>query len=164
MKQIRPRPKALLITALVALAAPLVLASCANDDEKLALSGGAKDFVMDPKYTEFCAAYDQLNIALNDMNDVGTNKESFGVVLEKSAALVEIAPDDIVDAVLTNDAILNAMNKAFADRNYDEEAISQDDTLRQEIQVLYAQEGLPEMTSKYADYLVDNCGVSTEGN
>ena len=119
---------------------------------------------MDQKFTEFCAAYDELNLAMNAMSDRGTTKETFAVVLEKSKALVEASPDDIADAVLSNDAILNAMNQAFAERGYDEEKISADEGLRQEVQRLYAQEGLPELTSKYADYLVTNCGVSVEAD
>lgn len=133
-----------------------------NDSDDLRLSGGVEDFVIDQKYTEFCAAYDELNVAINDMSDLGSTKATFGIVLEKSKALVEASPDDIADAVLSNDAILNAMNQAFAERGYDEEKISADEGLRQEVQRLYAQDGLPELTSKYADYLVTNCGVSVE--
>ena len=151
-------PLALLIASAVGLSA------CSNDSDELRLSGGVKDFVMDQKFTEFCAAYDELNLAMNDMSDRGTTKETFAVVLEKSKALVEASPDDIADAVLSNDAILNAMNQAFAERGYDEEKISADEGLRQEVQRLYAQEGLPELTSKYADYLVTNCGVSVEAD
>lgn len=149
--------------AALAIAAPVCLVSCTNDGEDLLLSGGAKNFTMDPKYTEFCAAYDNLNIALNDMSKAGSDQASFEVVLKKSAALVEVAPDDIADAVLTNDAILNAMNAAFAQRKYDQATITTDEGLRQEVQALYAQKGLPEMTTKYSKYLVKNCGVSTEG-
>ena len=140
------------------------LGACSNDDKDLRLSGSVDNFTMDPKFAEFCAAYDDLNIALNDMNERGTNKETFTIVLGKSKALVDLAPDDIADAVLSNDAILNAMNQAFSERDYDEEKISADEGLRQEVQQLYAQEGLPELTSKYAEYLVKNCGVSVEGN
>jgi hypothetical protein len=56
------------------------------------------------------------------------------------------------------------MNAAFAEREYDQATIATDEFLRQEVQALYAQKGLPEMTSTFSDYLVDNCGVSTEGN
>lgn len=156
------RKKLLVLAA--ALVAPVALVACGNDGDKLLLSGGAKNFTMDPKYAEFCGAYDQLNIALNDMSKAGSTKESFEVVLKKSAALVEVAPDDIADAVLTNDAILNAMNAAFAQRDYDQATITTDEGLRQEVQTLYSQKGLPEMTTKYSEYLVKNCGVSTEGN
>lgn len=156
------RKKLLVLAA--ALVAPVALVACGNDSDKLLLSGGAKNFTMDPKYAEFCGAYDQLNIALNDMSKAGSTKESFEVVLKKSAALVEVAPDDIADAVLTNDAILNAMNAAFAQRDYDQATITTDEGLRQEVQTLYSQKGLPEMTTKYSEYLVKNCGVSTEGN
>lgn len=141
----------------------LSLAACGKSDDKLLLSGGAKDFTMDPKYAEFCGAYDALNIALNDMSKAGSTKESFAVVLQKSKSLVELAPADILDSVRTNDAILNAMNKAFADRDYNQETISTDEGLRQEVQALYAQKGLPELTTEYSKYLVKNCGVSTEG-
>jgi len=157
------RKNVLLLAA--AILAPIALVSCGNDGgDELLLSGGAKDFTMDPKYAEFCAAYDQLNIALNEMSEAGSTKESFAVVLEKSATLLDVAPDEIVDAVATNDAILNAMNAAFAQRDYDQATITTDEGLRQEVQTLYAQEGLPEMTTKYSKYLVKNCGVSTEGN
>lgn len=139
-------------------------AACSNDDKELRLSGGVENFTIDPKFTKFCAAYDDLNIALNDMTERGTNKETFAVVLAKSKALVDLAPDDIVESIITNDAILNAMNQAFADRDYDEEKISTDEGLRQEVRQLYAQDGLPELTSQYADYLVKNCGVSVDGN
>lgn len=137
--------------------------ACGKGGEKLSLSGGAKNFTMDPKYVEFCGAYDALTVALNDLSEVGSTEESLKVVLQKSKALVDVAPDDILDAVQTNDAILNAMNSAFAERGYDQATISTDESLRQEVQTLYAQDGLPEMTSKYAQYLVTNCGVSTDG-
>lgn len=148
----------------VTVAAILGLAACAKDQKELRLSGGVDNFTMDPKYASFCDAYDELNIALNDMTERGTNEETFAVVLERSKTLVDLAPDDIADAVLSNDAILNAMNQAFSERDYDEEKISADEGLRQEVQQLYAQDGLPELTSKYADYLVDNCGVSVAEN
>jgi hypothetical protein len=98
------------------------------------------------------------------MSEAGSTKESFEVVLKKSAALVDVAPQDIVDSVMTNDAILNAMDAAFAQRDYDQATITTDEGLRQEVQTLYAQEGLPELTTKYSKYLVKNCGVSTEGD
>jgi hypothetical protein len=139
-----------------------LLSACASDEKELRLSGGADNFTIDPKFKDFCAAYDDLNLALNDMTEIGTTKETFKIVLEKSSALVDASPDDIADAVLSNDAILNAMNQAFSDRGYDREKIDADESLRQEVQQLYAQEGLPELASKYADYLVKNCGVSVE--
>lgn len=150
------------ISLALAIAAALGFSACSKDSEDLRLSGGAENFVMDPKFAEFCAAYDELNLAMNDMSEIGTTKATFGVVLQKSKALVEASPDDIADAVLSNDAILNAMNQAFAERGYDEKKISADEGLRQEVQRLYSQDGLPELTSKYADYLVTNCGVSVE--
>jgi hypothetical protein len=152
------------ISIIAALAMLFAVSSCGNDDDQLLLSGGAKDFVMDPAFAEFCGAYDELNTAINAMPAAGSDKESFAVVLEKSSALVDVAPEEILDSVMTNDAILNAMNAAFADRNYDQATISTDEGLRQEVQTLYAQEGLPELTTKYSEYLVKNCGVSTEGN
>lgn len=153
-----------LVLLVACVAAPIALVSCGNSGgDELLLSGEAKNFTMDPKFAEFCAAYDELNIALNDMSKAGSDQASFEVVLKKSAALVDVAPDDITDAVLTNDAILNAMNAAFAQRKYDQATITTDEGLRQEVQALYAQEGLPEMTTKYSKYLVKNCGVSTEG-
>lgn len=152
------------VTVALSLACVTLVAACSNDSEDLRLSGGVENFVMDPKFTEFCAAYDELNVAINDMSDLGTTKATFSVVIQKSKALVEASPDDIADAVLSNDAILNAMNQAFAERDYDDEKISADEGLRQQVQQLYAQDGLPELTSKYADYLVKNCGVSVEGD
>jgi len=139
-----------------------VLSGCSKDEKELRLSGGVSNFTIDPEFKGFCAAYDELNIALNDLTEIGTSKETFGVVLEKSRTLVDIAPDDISDAVLSNDAILNAMNQAFSDRGYDREKIDADESLRLEVQQLYSQKGLPELTTKYADYLVKNCGVSVE--
>ncbi len=153
-----------ILLGVAALAISSVLASCGGSDEELRLSGGAKGFTMDPKFAEFCTAYDALNIALNEMSEAGSTKESFEVVLKKSAALVDVAPQDIVDSVMTNDAILNAMDAAFAQRDYDQATITTDEGLRQEVQTLYAQEGLPELTTKYSKYLVKNCGVSTEGD
>lgn len=156
--------KTLLVLA-VALVGPLAFVACSNDGkDELLLSGGAKGFTMDPKYADFCATYDRLNIAMSEMSKAGSTKDSFAVVLKESAALVDVAPDDIADAVLTNDAILNAMNNAFAQRDYDQATITTDEDLRQEVQALYAQKGLPEMTTKYSKYLVKNCGVSTDGN
>lgn len=148
----------------LSIAAIIGLAACSNDEKELRLSGGVDNFVIDPKYTAFCSAYDDLNIALNEMTESGTNKETFAAVLAKSKVLVDLSPDDVADAVLSNDAILNAMNQAFAERDYDEEKIVADDGLRLEVQQLYAQDGLPEMTSKYANYLVENCGVSVNDN
>lgn len=148
---------------LVLLIVPVaILSGCASDEKELRLSGGIDSFTIDPKFKDFCAAYDDLNLALNEMNEIGTSKETFGIVLEKSSALVDLSPDDIADAVLSNDAILNAMNQAFSDRGYDREKIDADEGLRREVQQLYAQEGVPELASKYADYLVKNCGVSVE--
>lgn len=139
------------------------LGACSSGgDEKLRLSGSADNFVIQPAYREFCAAYDSLNLALNEMSDKGATKENFAAVIEKSRALVVVSPDDIADAVLSNDALLNAMNKAFADRNFDEEKIGEDEGLRQEVQALYSREGFAELASRFASYLVKNCGVSTE--
>ena len=149
--------------ALSLLALSIGLGACSsNDDEELRLSGGVDNFAIQPEYQEFCTTYDSLTIALNEMSDNGTTKENFAVVLEKSKALVAASPDDIADAVLSNDAILNAMNKAFADRNFDASKISEDEGLRQEVQALYAREGVAELTTSFANYLVKNCGVSTE--
>lgn len=154
---------AILVPSLVALS--VGLGACSSDEkEELRLSGGVENFTIQPAYQEFCSAYDSLNIALNEMSVQGTTKDSFGVVLEKSKGLVDASPDDIVDAVLSNDAVLNAMNNAFSDRDYDQAKISEDEGLRQEVQALYSQDGLAELTSRFADYLVKNCGVSTEGN
>lgn len=150
-------PAALLVSLVVALGA-----CTADKDEELRLSGGVENFTIQPEYEKFCAAYDSLNIALNEMSKTGSTKENFAVVIEKSKALVEASPEDIASAVLSNDAILNAMNKAFEDRGYDEEKISEDEGLRQEVQALYSRDGLAELTTQFADYLVKNCGVSTE--
>lgn len=139
------------------------LASCGSGSDKLALSGSAKNFTMDPKYTEFCTAYDNLNLALNDMSQTGSTKAAFAAVLAKSKELVNVSPSEIEAAVASNDAILNALNNAFSQHNYDEEKINSDETLKKQIQALYQQEGLPELATQYADYLVKNCGISTDG-
>ena len=146
------------------LALSVGLGACSDDEKTLRLSGGVEDFIIQPEFQEFCDAYDSLNIALNEMSKQGSTKESFESVLERSGALVAAAPDEIAAAVLSNDAILNAMNKAFADRNYDAEKIAADEGLRQEVRVLYSQDGLAELTTEFSKYLVKNCGVSTEGN
>ena len=141
------------------------LGACSSGgDEELRLSGGIENFTIQPEYDEFCSAYDSLNVALNEMAATGSTKENFAIVLDKSKVLVEASPDDIADAVLSNDAVLNAMNQAFADRDYDESKIREDEGLRQEVQALYSRDGLAELTTRFADYLVKNCGVSTEGN
>lgn len=158
----RRRPRSVLVAlSAVALGATALVGCGSSDKQELRLSGGAKNFTMDPKFETFCAAYDSLTLSLNDMAASGASKEAFDKILKDSKALVDASPDDIVDSVVTNDAILNAMNKAFADRKYDQEKIDTDETLRQEVQALYAQDGLAELTTKYADYLVKNCGVST---
>jgi hypothetical protein len=127
------------------------------------MSGSAKNFTMDPKYTEFCTAYDNLNLALDDMSKTGSTKAAFAAVLTKSKELVNVSPSEIEAAVTSNDAILNALNNAFAQHDYDEEKINSDETLKKQIQALYQQEGLPELATQYADYLVKNCGISTAG-
>ena len=153
-----------LTSILLSIVATVVVTACSNDDKELRLSGSVDNFTMEEKYVEFCSAYDDLNLALNDMSERGTTKETFDAVLDKSKALVAAAPGDIEDAVVSNDAILNAMSNAFAERGYDPEKISADEGLRQEVQTLYAQDGLADLASDYADYLVKNCGVSVEGN
>ena len=80
-------PAALLVSLVVALGA-----CTADKDEELPLSGGVENFTIQPEYEKFCAAYDSLNIALNEMSKTGSTKENFAVVIEKSKALVEASP------------------------------------------------------------------------
>jgi len=151
------------LSAALVLVGISALASCGSSGDKLALSGSAKNFKMDPKYVEFCATYDKLNIALDDMAKTGSTKEAFATALARSKALVAVSPTEIQPAVESNDAILNAMDNAFAQHNYDQKKINADETLKKQVQALYQQPGLAELAAKYADYLVKNCGISTDG-
>ena len=151
------------LSATFVLVGVAALASCGSGGDKLALSGSAKNFTMDPKFADFCATYDKLNIALDDMAKNGSTKEAFAAVLQRSKALVDASPTEIQSAVESNDAILNAMDNAFAKHNYDQKKISADETMKKQVQALYEQPGLAELAAKYADYLVKNCGISTEG-
>ena len=139
------------------------LTSCGSGSDKLALSGSAKNFTMDPKYTEFCTAYDNLSIALDSIAKSGTTKESFAEVLRKSQKLVDVAPQDIADAVLSNDAILNTMDHVYSTHGYDEKNVSADTEVKKEVETLYSQPSVIELGTKYSKYVVKNCGVSTTG-
>lgn len=147
----------------VVLGGTALVAGCGSKSDTLAMSGSAKNFTMDPKYTEFCGAYDSLNLSLDALAKAGSSKEAFADVLAKSNQLVDIAPTDIQSAVASNDAILNAMNNVFSQHNYDEKKVSSDEEVKKQIQALYQQEGLADLATKYADYLIKNCGISTAG-
>ena len=151
------------LALVVTLAGTALFAGCGSKSDKLAMSGSAKNFTMDPKYKEFCSAYDSLNLSLDALAKEGSTKAAFADVLAKSKQLVDIAPTDIQSAVASNDAILNAMNNVFSQHNYDEKKVTSDEEVKKQIQALYAQEGLADLATKYADYLIKNCGISTAG-
>lgn len=152
-----------LLALTIAVGGSALFAGCGSKSDTLAMSGSAKNFTMDPKYKEFCGAYDTLNLSLDVLAKEGSSKEAFADVLAKSKKLVDIAPADVQAAVASNDAILNAMNHVFSQHNYDEKKVTSDEEVKKQIQALYSQEGLADLATKYADYLIKNCGISTAG-
>lgn len=151
------------LAAVLAISGTTLFAACGAKSDSLALSGSAKNFKMDPKFSEFCGAYDSLNLSLDALAKAGSTKAAFADVLAKSKALVEVAPTEIQSAVASNDAILHAMDNVFSQHDYDEKKVTSDEEVKKQIQALYQQDGLAALASKYADYLIKNCGISTSG-
>ena len=98
-----------LLALTIAVGGSALFAGCGSKSDTLAMSGSAKNFTMDPKYKEFCGAYDTLNLSLDALAKEGSSKAAFADVLAKSKQLVDIAPADVQAAVASNDAA--AMNR-----------------------------------------------------
>jgi len=154
----------------IAIASLLFLASCGGSNSQSSESSvpaQAGTGIVNPTYSEFCAASSKLNEAMSGphgenptaITDPQEMKIAWDNITDLSIKLQAFTPDSLKKDAETMINSIVAMNKIFKENKYELLAIAKKPSVRDALTKIASDPTITEASSRFNTFLMQNCGA-----